>query len=216
MEDDGACANCGATDYIFDYRTGDVCCAECGCCCDVRLDVACGSYKESKDSLGNPDGSVRVYETAPVGAFVLSVADAKAALRNACSNSPPYRRETYWSERCSQWQMREPEIERDHMEIIRRQWDRMRGRFALNGVNFDGTLARWSRHHILDKEDCRELLWTIDKSIGGKPIFVKRYLVRYFIPSFLCLFRVLLAFATANCRLICSICNPELGMHRGT
>lgn len=184
MEDDGACRNCDGVDFVFDYRTGDVACATCGCCADVVLSVAGASFKESKTALGNPNGRVRVYETAPIGAFVLSVADAKAALRNACSNSPPYRRETYWSERCSQWQMREPEIDEQHMRIIRERWDHMRGRFAdHNGINPNGSAARWSRDHILDKEDCRQLLWSIDNNVSTgkfavKPYFVKKYLVR--------------------------------------
>lgn len=190
MEDEGQCVNCGTDEFLFDYRRGSVTCAECGCVERSSLTLHTAHLPNTYNVLGSNVPGPLVHETAPVGEFSLSVVHAKAEAAKFRSNSPPYRRETYWSERCSQWQLREPEIDYYDMERIRDKWDEFRGKFA--DPNCDDEFLRnqkWPKDHVMDKDNCRTVLWAIDCDIpkfgGTKPYFVKKYLVSlFFFPFF--------------------------------
>jgi hypothetical protein len=134
-------------------------------------------------------------ESYPVGARFEEVASEQAFLSSRRKNSPPYKRETYFSERISQWQLTEPDIDEDHWRVINAKWEQWTGRFW--SAEYPGPLprfasARWTRDKrgnmrcnlVLTKEMCRQLLWAIDDEIraigNGKPIFVKKYLVSCF------------------------------------
>lgn len=151
------------------------------------------------------------------GAYYEDVADGKAeSMANMRGGSAPYRRQTYWAERISQWRMLEPGIEEDDMLVIRRKWHELTNWGGFSGENKYG--GEWLNAMVytytITKEDCRELLWSIDndrrerhrrtalmhqevdRELGlpprkpaeiaeaDKPFFVKKYLVRRFLLSF--------------------------------
>ncbi len=91
MADDGNCGNCGLRDYVVDYARGSVACAGCGACRDMALLVG-----------GGGRAATVPYESYANGAYHENFDDAVAEAMARLSNSPPYRRETYFSERISQ------------------------------------------------------------------------------------------------------------------
>lgn len=227
---DGACFNCGCCDFVVDFEKGDRVCVECGCCDPGRLAVHTEGYKATHNAWGHRAQFVNVQETVPSGAYYENCLDAVAAERNRRSNSPPYRRETYWSERISQWRMREPDIDAADFARILAKWHDFTARFG-GTPRFAG--AVWTAvdrcSYVLDKEDCRELLWSIDEEITrdkvdtgqltyaqkriyehqgidvaaiGKPFFVKKYLVS--LSHFFPFFTRFAARSLSKCTAVCS------------
>ena len=209
MSSNGACDNCTGTDYIFDYRTGDVVCQQCGMVESGRLTVHSGGAKGFVGQQNAYSSDAIVSESAPHGAVAISFNDAKFANARFRTNSPPYQRRTYFSERISQWVLSEPEIEAKDMQIIRDKFDELTGKFVVEYGEFSNTehniamqsKQRWGRNHLLTKDSCRTLLWCVDednKRIGnGRTFFVKRYLVSLFFN-----FLELKAFSLSICCLI--------------
>jgi transcription initiation factor TFIIIB Brf1 subunit/transcription initiation factor TFIIB len=99
MENGDLCRNCGSASFVVDFERGDVCCEECGCCDEARLQVAAGTYKETHDAYGGLRVGAAAHETAPTGAIVSDAATERALESKSRHNSPPYRRATYVSER---------------------------------------------------------------------------------------------------------------------
>lgn len=123
------------------------------------------------------------YEPYANGAYHENYDDAVVAELAWRSNSPPYRRETYFSERISQWQMREPDIDADDFEVIERQFERCTGKYGNLDHAFAG--ARWERDpatgllrctgYVLTKAATRRMLSQIDaerKLVGDRAFFV--------------------------------------------
>jgi hypothetical protein len=160
--------------------------------------VSAPTYKGTHDDYGNLLYEAPCYEPIPAGAFVTDFATERALAAKTRVNSPPYKRETYWSERISQWRQLEPTIVTADFNAIQSMWEELTGRFhdpdhpndAFPPPLFVG--AVWRRRGIgylcdfmLDKEDCRKLLWAIDakfiaEPFRGKPYFVKVSLFVYF------------------------------------
>lgn len=199
--DPDCCQNCGGSVFVTDYQHGSVSCLTCGCCRDDLVSVVDCSRREREAT----DGVGFYQESFPFGSVLEEVGSERTFQRNRRKNSPPYKRETYWSERISQWRLQEPEIEREHWQEITDKWHEFTGLYRLPGEplpRFEA--ARWVLQPdgtvrcnlLLTKELCRQLLWAIDDDIrrvgGRKPIFVKKFLVRaHFILCALCLRRIL-------------------------
>lgn len=186
--DPDCCVNCGNGVFVCDYERGSVSCNECGCCRDDVLAVVDCSHA---DAAGE-NGARGRKEAYPVGACYEEPSVERAFQNSRRKNSPPYKRETYFSERISQWQLKEPDIDSRDWETIRHKWDEWTGRWW--SPDDAGPLprfaaARWERgasggmrcNLVLTKEMCRQLLWAIDDDqrspFNPKPIFVKKYLV---------------------------------------
>ena len=189
--DDCGCENCGSTTLVVDYERGSYCCEECGCVARDPIQVAVGSYKTSHDIFGVRVAGAPRDEPVLAGARVTTVAAERMANeRRKCS--PPYRRETYWAERISQCRMLEPAIDEGDLRLILAQYDEFTNKYLTN-PNAVWADAEWKRNdrgalvcnRIIDKEDCRQLLWAIDERRarveGAKPVFVKKYLVSAFV-----------------------------------
>ena len=208
--DPDCCLNCGYNMFECNYATGTVSCLECGCCRDDVLAVVDCTHKDRERANGH---GVR-QESYPNGAVVEEVDAERIFVNSRRKNSPPYKRETYFSERISQWRLLEPEIDSADWQVIERMWEDFTGKWkSVTGVpRFKD--ARWSRapgdilrcNLVLTKEMCRELLWAIDdrqRAAGiAKPIFVKKYLVSHF--NFCCFFHFLLLRSVIKCHLIVS------------
>ena len=198
----GYCRNCGCNDYIVDYQRGSYTCAECACIDLEQVMVNDVGFKASHDLHGARLPQAANNEPIPYGPFSGNVFDDKMeSIQARRNNSPPYRRETYFAERISQWRMLEPEIDPADFREIEQEYLRYTGRFYIPGLVHPAAApppsvpCKWSFHprhgmqcdFILDKEDLRKILWRIDKrkaGVGGaKPVFVKRYLVSFFIFS---------------------------------
>ena len=184
VEEVNACANCGSVAFCFDYARGDCVCVDCGACDYGRLAVATGYFVDPATGY-----SVRAPSFAGV-AVVTDAAEYVAEQTKTLKASTPYKRETYWSERISQWRQLEPSIEQCDWNGIKKQWQIFTGFYDEDTPKFVG--ARWFREsefgtlkcsYVLRKEDCREILHTIDKQRtinGQRPYFVKKYLVSFF------------------------------------
>lgn len=181
--DPDCCQNCGGSVFVTDYQHGSVSCYSCGCCRDDLVSVVdCPRHdRETADGMGFRQESF-------TSAAVFEEPDSERAhQRNKRKNSPPYKRETYWSERISQWRLQEPEIEREHWQEITDKWEEFTGRWRIPGDSLPRfAQARWQNSRcnlLLTKELCRQLLWAIDDEIrrvgGRKPIFVKKFLVSF-------------------------------------
>lgn len=199
--DTDCCINCGYAVFVCDYERGSVCCDNCGCCRDDVLAVVDCTHKDSQRQIG---GSARK-ESYAYGARYEDVASERVFLSSRRKNSPPYKRETYWSERISQWQLKEPDIEDSHWRVIVAKWEEWTGIWWSPddcGPLPQFPAARWRRgidgsmrcNLVLTKEMCRQLLWAIDDDIrgrfDGKPIFVKKYLVSVASLHFCCFFGI--------------------------
>lgn len=160
MQDASCCRNCAGCDFVVDPRSGTTVCEECGCVDDEHLPVvAVANYRDVFAADGHLRHDAQRSEHVELHAYHLDVRDRVDAKRSA-----PYRRQTYFSERISQWREREPEIPSDDLCEIDAEYQR-----------------RWGneRGHVLTKEECRTMLAAIDAyqpTRAGK-IFVKKYLV---------------------------------------
>lgn len=192
MNDVGLCCECGGDEWIIDNHTGDTICVGCGVCDSRRVMVVAESYRATFSEDGTRHPEARVQEALPDGPIVTTMA-LEQAVENACNtSSPPYKRQTYFSERISQWRMLEPTINADDMRSIQREWERLTGRFnSKPDPYFADSKWYWDAGppevfmstHVLTKEGCRKLLWHIDnrrKAHGLQPYFVKKYLEKYF------------------------------------
>ncbi len=185
------CGNCGCADFLVDEHRGTYTCEECGCVDSAPILKATGAYKESFDCTGTRRHTAPVFESVVSGVYHTTAALDMAQSRPR-GNSPPYRRETYWSERISQWRLQEPDFVEGDSQRIEEKWQQLSGYFGgierharFANVNWergvDGAMRTVPRF-VLDKEDCRAILWSIDSDIetaGGKPTFVKRYLEKF-------------------------------------
>lgn len=193
----GSCRNCGHDAYLMDFERGTATCAECGCVDPEPLSVGGSGYSRVHDKEGNRLGFVRGYESVRYGAYVESVGEfiATERRRRAPGSSPPYRRETYFAERISQWRMREPAIPAEDWREIVAAFEHFTDKWGVLGrVEFVG--AKWERdilggpsasgrvhsslrcNYVIGKDDCRRLLWHIDSqldALGRKPYFVVSY-----------------------------------------
>lgn len=186
--------------------------------------VAGEGYGATHDGEGNFAGAACGYEAVRYGGYFEDARDAVVEERQRRkSTSPPYRRDTYWAERISQWREQEPEIPSSDFEQIEQRWKQFTGELWEFGI---GQSPKWSDaswsfdahrvrrcSRILSKEDCRQILWSIDEELAkhynpdalswdqkriymhegidpasvGKPMFVKKYLVSLFLLfCFLC------------------------------
>ena len=156
----GGCSNCGHLIWIRDNARGDRCCASCGAIQD-QIFVAAPRYNEVFDDDGNLNIHGAKRESYVAGDRREESAFAPSS---RSSSSAPYKRATYFSERLSQWQMLEPEINERDWELIASTW-----RFS----DF------WKRN-VLTKEDIRAILRRIDECfVKGRPRFVKKYLEKH-------------------------------------
>ena len=186
------CANCGGDNFVIDWERGSSVCSACGCVFEAALRVGGEGYRATHKSNCGALG----YESVLAGAYTESIGDFLAAERATYRNhqSPPYRRETYWAERISQWREQEPEIDKADVQIIEDEYwqltnpwitsrDRMHPPFReLEWRWTDDLRDRYLCHagtnlrYVVTKDDCRVILWSIDKkrvALGGKPLFVK-------------------------------------------
>ncbi len=197
MNDEGAnqqlfgCRNCGGMDFCLNYDIGDSTCVECGCVDDARLAIHCHSYKATFGALGEKLFDAPMAESIRSGAYYENILDAQAESRATLSNSAPYRRQTYWAERISQWRMLEPDIEHCDLQRIERKWEDFTCKYSMDPAAVPKFPGKWIRRdsgarvftYTLTKEDCRAILWSIDEDIAkcpltqGKPFYVKKYLV---------------------------------------
>ena len=204
--DADCCQNCGGGVFVSDYQHGTVACHSCGCCRDDVMAVV--DCPRSERTMAGGMGFRQ--ESYTVGAVFEEGDSERVHLRQKRKSSPPYKRETYWSERISQWRLQEPEISRADWQEITDKWNEFTGRYRLEGEplpRFEA--ARWTSlpdgsercNLVLTKEMCRQLLWAIDdetRRVGvGKPVFVKKFLVSHFNLCWLCFFRILRSFAMA-------------------
>lgn len=195
MIDGDNCRNCGCGEFVADYQRGNVVCVECGCeDAYGQLQVADATYDDCVDAFGCRIFAAPPRESVVSGAYFTTPALERAVAASTRKNSPPYKRETYWSERISQWRMLEPGIPVDDMQRICEAYEFIAGRYE-DGFHpkskiherFKHLAGTWLRdkygcvrpnpRHVLDKEDCRAILWSIDRDIAesgsGKQVFVK-------------------------------------------
>ena len=186
-DDGGVCRNCAGTEFVVDYGCGECCCDRCGCVAS-RLMVASASYKQVFDLNGTRVDQAPLVEMYSTAAFSTTALDDAVAELFRNKNSAPYKRRTYFSERLSQWQMREPAIDRvDFKEIEDLYEEYNGGKYqAWRTMELDNPWRKvpiWTLDREFTKEDCRTLLWEIDRrriSYNEKPYFVKKYLVSFF------------------------------------
>lgn len=233
MENDnyerGGCDNCGNRSYVVDWQRGSMACANCGCVMEDHLRVGGDGYRATHDANGNKDFGALGYEATLVGAYVEDVDDYLAAERQTYrNNSPPYRRETYWAERISQWREQEPSIDAADVEAIEDEFWRLTNPHITpveeQHASFRNLEWRWTvdlqyrycfhrgtrSRYVVSKDDCRVILWSIDKrriAEGGKPLFVKKYLVSAFC--------FLICFCSSSNSLMCCISCAVHGIHGG-
>lgn len=153
--------------------------------------VCAESYRATFSEDGNRRVDARVQETIPSGAIVTTMAAEQSRHNGFRTNSPPYKRQTYFSERISQWRMLEPIIDGSDLRTIEREWNRLTGKHTGKPDPFFAD-SRWYRTestqqqlctHILTKEGCRKMLWHIDNNLrryNEPAYFVKKYLEKYF------------------------------------
>ncbi len=178
----GACVECGGRTYCIDYECGESTCVECGCVDSCgRLMVSTATFKETFDASGARKFAAPVQESAVVGAFLEDVDLTLALSRQKNNNSAPYRRETYFAERISQWRCQEPSINAQDFAHIQERYYDFTGRWRLASDEHNPEWI-WEQNRCLSKDECRFLLWDIDNSrisIGDCPYFVKKYLEKY-------------------------------------
>lgn len=160
---DRSCLECGACDWASNNSRGDIYCFACGAVADsVRLAVA--KYKDLFDEARNfkmGQGPSTLYTGGGDGGVVFE----SSVRRN---ESAPYKRQTYFAERLSQWQMLEPEIKEDDWIKIELAYSQRKHELRRD----DGRLA------IPTKEFIRSLLRGIDDELQ-KPRFVLKYLEKF-------------------------------------
>ena len=126
------------------------------------------------------------------GVAVVLDADAFVSTQRNAQNktSTPYKRETYWSERVSQWRQLEPSISADDWETITKRWRDYSGYYDEDNCRFVG--FKWYPDergtlkctHTITREQCRMILGDIDDDRikrDLKPYFVVKYLVSFFL-----------------------------------
>lgn len=181
----GACRSCGHDAYIVDFERGTYTCVECGCVDEQPLVISGSGYSACYDKEGNKHTYIRGYEPPMHGAFVESVGEhitRERKRRRVGGASPPYQRRTYFAERIAQWRLREPDIPSEDFAMIQEAFNHFTDKYGLVGHSeFPG--AQWVRRksgmsctYIIGKEDCRRLLWHLDRT-RNNPRFVKKYLV---------------------------------------
>lgn len=165
MSNDPQCVNCGSDLFITDYARGNCHCAECGCVIVDQIAVSSGPcYDMARDRV--------VYAPPHPVSAICGFLDEGPLVQppEKRHKSQPYRRETYFNERISQWRMNEPEIPYDDLDSIKWQWKSM----YPEGDKLD-----------VSKEECRLLLRKCDDQLvgwtGQRPYFVKKYLVSNFL-----------------------------------
>jgi hypothetical protein len=178
--------------------------------------VASASFKQTFDINGTRVDKAPLVEMFTQAAFSTTAADDLSGEKARCAGSAPYKRRTYFSERLSQWQSREPSIENIDFKEIQALYDEYTGGKSqlwklMSEDNPWRKVPIWQLDREFTKEDCRTLLWEIDRrraKHGERPYFVKKYLV-----SFFCFF---LSFA-ARSRCCTSSCSSvQKGTQRGT
>ena len=155
------CSECGSYSFTNDYAGGTLVCNACGCCADV-LRIASCNYKQLYDDSGNRRAKAPKVESFPVGQACGAV--FLKPNRRRCTGSAPYKRSTYWAERISQWQEREP-------AIPGKDWCQIQEQYVTAGRPFP-----------LTKDEIRRLLRSLDiarKDRGKRPRFVCKYLEKW-------------------------------------
>ena len=207
------CLNCNGECFIVDWERGSSVCEACGCVFESSLRIGGQGYRGTHDAGGNKVAGVAGYESVLAGAYTESISDFLAAEKQTYRNgSPPYRRQTYWAERISQWREQEPAIDADDKQAIEDEYWKLTNPWLTSQADmyapFKQLEWRWTDdlrdrfcyirgtnlRYVVTKDDCRVILWSIDKqrqAIGGKPIFVKKYLVSF---AFLFAIAVLIRF----------------------
>lgn len=150
------CANCRSMDFREEHSSGSVICMGCGLVQSEILFLDYG-YQESYDVAGGFD--VNTARTA----------FSREAVRTVHKNtqSLPYKRQTYFNERLSQWQCNEPRIPEEDMAAIKQLWD------SYAKVAWPDTWA-----HKPPKERIGAVLTTLDSDLvkdGHRPRFVRVY-----------------------------------------
>ncbi len=196
------CRNCESDNFVVDYQQGTVYCRDCGCCDDQPVTVAGGTFKKTFDANGTRRFDAPLFESTIVGAVDTTALYERMAETVKNVNSPPYKRETYFAERISQWRLGEPEIDESDMRIIVARFGELTGKWEIEEDRVarprSGHFSDWHWEGMspvgpnpLDKEDVRFLLWDCDRrrvELGGKPLFVKKYLVSFNFLFFLVCF----------------------------
>lgn len=145
----------------------------CGCVDErQRLLLAASSYRSTFDEFGCRKQSAPLQESAVVGAYLADVDLSAALARGGMGPSAPYRRETYFAERISQWRGHEPAIPDDDFSLIKARYWEFTGQWP-------SPKQRWARNHVLSKDDCRALLWDLDNERASYTYFVKKYLEKF-------------------------------------
>lgn len=243
--EEGHCLNCNNDEYIVDWERGTCVCSRCGFVDPNPLMVAGNPFSECHDEEGGALDGACGYEAVRCGAYSESVCDAIAEnrkhRRNSCS--PPYRRDTYWSERISQWRQLEPEIPSEDAELIERKWEQFTGRYRqpsdplpkFQDATWERTAGTWNLRctHMLSKEDCRQLLWAIDEDRARYRLdpssisWDQQRLYQFaevdpaslgkpvFVKRYLVSFIFLMCFCSASASLIAVMPAPSHGMHGG-
>ena len=122
-----ACPSCDGTSFVVDGARGDCICVACGFATSDAGVVEANGRLAKKAHLENQ-------------------------IRLATTQSAPYRRETYFAERISQWRGAEPTIEYSEWRVIDDTF-----------IQFTQPGGRWEMgRSLMTKDDCRELLWEID------------------------------------------------------
>lgn len=196
----GGCENCGERDYCIDFASGTSTCVACGCVDrDGTVMVVALGYSETHGENGERDVDAPEEEPLERAVFVESVEDTIARqprgkyrgiankLRDRekwrLGNSAPYKRETYFSERVSQWRHNEPDICLEDTRAINRMFQRFtcQGGLRHDTVRWDGYVTGEGQFKLvrpMTKEDCRTLLASCDAyQSHAAPRFVKKYLV---------------------------------------
>lgn len=136
-------------------------CSGCGAV-QCGIYVVGGTYSSIFDEDGNKRVGAPKSENYIPGDCAEVCDPPVATLRS--TNSAPYKRQTYFSERVSQWRMQEPDIDED-------DWLAIETTFFAGKFTTDGKIT---------KEDVRSVLRAVDNKLEGeRPRFVRKYLEKF-------------------------------------
>lgn len=173
------CDNCGSDELFTDYSRGDCVCSMCGCVAIERLAVDTGR------KFNTEQGALCFAAPHPNSATAADVVESMVSSNVRPATSQPYKRETYFSERISQWRQLEPTIPYHDFRDISTKWKRMTGYYEGDAGSWRWCERRncYVTDQILTKEMCRVMLREIDeqrRANGESVYFVKKYLVSVF------------------------------------
>lgn len=195
----GGCENCGEREYYMDFAAGTSTCVACGCVDrDGTIAVVALGYKETHtvDGARCIDGPVEeslcranhvesvedTLEQLPRGKYRSIGRQLRDRDKWRLGNSAPYKRETYFSERVSQWRHNEPDICLDDTRAIIRMYERFTRQRHMSHptvvwLGYTSDVGTFQLARPMTKEDCRTLLAACDADQHMPPRFVKKYLV---------------------------------------